>query len=53
MVDKHIDVDRYKIKQNETVNLHNIPTFCDIAIEKNEVKQIRINFCFTSYGCGR
>ena len=39
MVDKHIDVDRYKIKQNETVNLHNIPTFCDIAIEKNEVKQ--------------
>ena len=39
MVDKHIDVDRYKIKQNETVNLHNIPTFCDIAIEKSEVKQ--------------
>lgn len=40
IIDGKIDIDRYRAKEGEKVNLKKCPTGCDVKIDKNKVKTL-------------
>jgi len=40
IIDGKIDIDRYRAKEGEKVNLKKCPTDCDVKIDKNKVKTL-------------